>query len=126
MLNGQVKSVMKSSLVKFSKQLNVDLKDFRIKMKLDESLEQPICIAMNRTTELKELDWNSILGLKSMFRNSITTVIRDRLHTLSDANNVEKQNINIRFYAVDVNGTPKMHFYNGIKAVKEISIDDFI
>lgn len=126
MLNGQVKSVMKNSLVKFSKELNVSLQDFRIKMKLDDSLEHPICIAMNKTVELKELDWNSILGLKSMFRNSITSVIRDRLHTLSDANNVEKTNINVRFYAVDINGTPKMHFYNGLKAVKEISIDDFI
>ena len=35
MLNGQVKSVMKNSLVKFSKELNVSLQDFRIKMKLD-------------------------------------------------------------------------------------------
>jgi hypothetical protein len=126
MLNGQVKSVMKNSLVKFSKELKISLQDFRIKMKLDESLEHPICIAMEKTTELKMLNWDSILGLKSMFKNSITSVIRDRLHTLSDANNVDKKDINIRFYAVDINGTPKIHFYNGLKAVKEISIDDFI
>lgn len=126
MLNGQVKSVMKNSLVKFSKELKVSLKDFRIKMKLDETLEHPICIAMEKTTELKMLNWDSILGLKSMFKNSITSVIRERLHTLSDANNVDKKDINVRFYAVDVNGTPKIHFYNGVKAVKEISIEDFI
>jgi hypothetical protein len=126
MLNGQVESVMKNSLVKFSKELKVSLQDFRIKMKLDDSLEQPICIAMNKTTELKKLDWNSILGLKSMFKNSITSVIQNRLHILSDANNVERKDVNVRFYAVDDKGTPKIHFYNGAKAVKGISIDDFI
>lgn len=126
MLNGQVESVMKNSLVKFSKELNISLQDFRIKMKLDESLERPICIAMNKTTELKRLDWNSILGLKAMFKNSITSVIQNRLHILSDANNVERADVNVRFYAIDLKGTPKLHFYNGSKAVKEISIDDFI
>lgn len=126
MLNEQVKSVMKSSLVKFSKELKISLQDFRIKMKLDDSLEHPICLAMEKTTELKVLEWNSILGLKTMFKNSITSVIRERLHTLSDANNIDKKDINIRFYAIDIKGTPKMHLYNGLKAVTEISIDDFI
>ena len=39
---------------------------------------------------------------------------------------VEKKDVNVRFYAVDDKGTPKIHFYNGAKAVKGISIDDFI
>lgn len=126
MLSKQVESVMKSSLVKFSKQLNIPLKEFRIKMKLDESLEQPICIAMHKSNTIKNLDWNSILGLKSIFKDSIVSVIRDRLHTLSDANNIEKKNISVKFTAKDTNGTPIIYLCDGAKTIKDIEIKDFI
>lgn len=127
MIKGQIKSVMEESLVKFSKELNIPIQDFRIKMKLDESLERPICIALNKTTEIKNLEWRSILGfLRSAFEGQITSFIADKLSSLSNDNNLDKKDVNIRFYAVDMKGTSKMHFYNGVKPIKEISIDEFI
>ena len=94
-------------------------------MKLDESLVNPICIAMDKTNELSRLDWNSILGMKSVFKTSITSVISVRLNTLSDANNIPKENVNVRFY-LGANETPKLHLYNNGTPIMGIEIDDFV
>lgn len=124
MLKQQVRSVMRGALLNFSKKLNVSQDDFRIKMKLDETLEHPICIAMDKSNELSLLEWGSILGVKSIFKNSITSVIRERLYTISDSKKIDRKDINIRFYykKEDV----RLHLYNDGTPITNLELKDFV
>jgi len=125
-INEQIEEVMKNSLVEFSKELKIPLNKFRIKMRFDNSGE-PICIAMNENIDLQELHWRKILGLMLFcFKGTITDFIKQKLNSFSEENNIEKESINIKFFAIKMDGTPNARFCNNNKTISEIDIKNFL
>lgn len=127
MLDEQVTSVMRSALRSTSKSTNIGLKDLRIRMKLNDSLDSAVCHALNKTEEVSEVSWAKILGVKGIaFKHRVVGSIVNTLLDYSEQLDINKNEINVRVYATDSNGTPNVYLYNGNKPLKIIDINELL
>lgn len=126
MLENQVKSVMKGALNKVSSKEQVDLKKIRICLEYNEGFNDVLCSSYNGTERLNSLNWNTILGMKSMFKGAIVSNIKVRLDTFSERFKIEKSNLNVRIFAKKPDGTPGLYIYNSGKPIKEIDISELM
>jgi hypothetical protein len=121
-----VEGVMRSALTSISKKDKISLKDLRIKMELNNSQNSVECSILEETEFKNDLSWARILGMKVVFAEIIIDTIKKSLIRLSIENDVDKQNINARIYAVDINGTPNIYLYNGKKPLRKIELSEII
>jgi hypothetical protein len=127
MLEGQIKSVMRSALNSTSKSQNVGLKDLRIKMKLNDGFTSTECTSMVKTDEIGALSWSKMLGLKAIaFKGIVVDKITNSLIRLANENSIDKFEINARIYAKDLDGNPSIYLYNGTKPFKQIELKDIL
>lgn len=127
MLDEQVKSVMGTALRSVSKGKNVGLKELRIKMELTSELDSTCCFALQKTKELSSISWSKVLGLKAIgFKRSIVGQITNRLHELAEKFGLDKNDVNVRVYAVDSKGTPNVYLYDAGKPLEIIDINELL
>jgi len=126
-MEGQIKKVISSSLLLESKKNNIELKDLRIKMVLAKDFSSTECFILNKTVEVKELGWSSILGFALMsFKMLVVNKITDALKRIANENNIDMVNINARIYSIDDKGTANIYIYDSGKPVKSISVSEII
>jgi|LakMenE18May11ns_1017448.scaffolds.fasta_scaffold9958642_10 hypothetical protein len=126
-MEGQIRKVMTSTLLSESKKRNIELKDLRVKMALSKDESSTECFVMNKTTEVSELGWQSILGFALMtFKMIVVNKITDSLKRISGECGIDKKNINARIYSIDQNGTPNIYIYDGGKPIKQIELSEII
>lgn len=126
-MEGQIRKVMTSTLLSESKKRNIELKDLRVKMALSTDESSTECFVMNKTTEVSELGWKSILGFALMtFKMIVVNKITDSLKRISGECGIDKKNINARIYSIDQNGTPNIYIYDGGKPIKQIELSEII
>jgi len=126
-MEGQIRKVMSSTLIAESTKVKVPLKDLRIKMVLAKDESSTECFILDKTTEIKELGWQSILGFALMtFKMMVVTKITESLKRIADENSINRHDINARIYSIDEKGTPNIYIYNGKKAFKQIEINDIV
>jgi hypothetical protein len=126
MLDEQVRGVMRRALLSVSKSTKVELKNLRIKMKLTDDLESAECVALDKTEVVGDVSWFKILGLAIAHKRSIVGGITSRLPEVAEQDDIDKAIINVRVYAIDANGTPSMHLFNGTKSLQAMDINEMI
>lgn len=125
-MNEQVKVVMQNALLSTSKGMNVDLKTLRIQMKLSES-NGVDCFTMNGKEVLGSLSWNKILGLKYLpFRGLIVNSIENKIQVIAKKHQIEKNDINVRVYAINEKGEPNLWLYDSGKPITQLDIKELV
>jgi hypothetical protein len=124
MYEEQIDSVMRGALLSASKGNNISLQDLRIKMKLTQDYNSTECITLNKTEEIGELTWAKILGLKVVLKSMIVGTITKMLLKLSDENQIDKNEVNVRVFATDMKGTPLLYLFDGGKRIKEVKLSE--
>lgn len=124
-MNEQVKSVMQNALLSTSKSMNVDLRNLRIQMKPSDNGVD--CYSMDKTEVIGSLSWNKILGLKFLpFQGLIVSSIKNKLQVMAKNNEIEIEKINVRVYAINPNGEPTLHLFDGGKAITVLDIKELV
>jgi hypothetical protein len=127
----EVEKTMKKALLKFSEQLKVPLKDFRINIRLDDEAQYKIafCAAYSKLEPIRALSWGEIVGggikgmsLGGLVANSIT----NKLLKLSADNAIPKEYINVMIYPTNLEAKPELRLLDAEKIVKKIELKEII
>lgn len=122
-----VQSFLTGVLKKVSKKTGIGLKTLRVQLRLNSTLDNVNIIALNNTEAVENIKWDSVVGAKYFIvKTSIVQGVFSRLNDLSEQNNIDKKEVNMRVYAIDANGTPRLHLYNGKSQFKPLEIKELL
>ena len=128
-MNEQIESVISNALLSTSKGMGIDLRNIRLQMRL-ESTNGDIsvgCYALEGTSIIGDVSWNKILGIKYLaFKGLIIGSVEKKLLYISKDLNINKSDINVRFYAIDNRGTPNVYLFEKNKGIKELELKELI
>jgi hypothetical protein len=121
-----VEGVISSALKSISKKEKIALKDLRIKMQLNNSKNSVDCSYLEGTEYKSDLSWARILGIKVVFSNIVIETIKKSLLRICEENDINPNEINARFYAIDEKATPNIYIYNGKKPIRKICLSEIL
>lgn len=125
-MNEQVKKVMQSALLKTSKSMGIDLKSLRIQMRLSDN-NGVDCYAMNGKEVVNSISWNKILGIQYIgFKGLIVSNIQNKIMKVAKENELSNETINVRVYAINPNGEPTLHLFDGVKSITSMDINELV
>lgn len=127
----KVESIMSKALLKFSKKLNVPLKDFRINIRLDEQKNYVIayCASYNKKEPINGIGWHEVVGggiTGLLVAQEVADSVTQKIHKLAQENNIHKESVNVMVYPTNAEAKPELRLLNGEDIIKKIELKDII
>lgn len=124
----RITKTMKNALINASEKHNIPLENLRIRISVNN--EEPICIALDKITEVDLLAWDEVVGVGKTDVFGVVGIVKEqiksKLKTLAELHSFTLDAINVRVYAQDKEGTPSLFVYDRGKPIQKMDIEELI